>query len=393
MHRDVRHLTRRPRLLGALSLCLLLVVLVLVPSAYAETYGGIEGKVTDASSHDPIQGIEVCAIASDYELLGEQESEFEHAEGCEKTGAGGEYKISGLSPGSYYVGFFALPETKLDYVGELYNGASELSAATQVSVTAEKTTPNIEAELSLGAEISGKVTDAETSDPIGGATACALRTSGKIALEPVSCALTEASGEYTLRGLPSGSYVVGFGAVGFATGYYDGKPTPAEAEPIAVVAPGLTTGIDDALTPGAPLLTGLGSATSGATTPGSKLPGSGAITADAILSLIGRRLRVAANGDALVKVGCVGSTSCTAKLTLRGTRNVTVKGRRVKRTVAIGTSAVLTIAAGKTQTVSVKLDAAARAAVRGHGELRVELMLATLGHKQDESVLLVERKP
>jgi hypothetical protein len=383
MHRDVRHLKRRPRLLGALSLCLLSVALVLAPSAYAEAYGGIEGKVTDASSHDPIQGIEVCAIASDYELLGEQESEYEHAEGCDKTGAGGEYKISGLSPGGYYVGFFALPETSLDYVGELYKGASELSAATQVAVTAEKTTPNIEAELSQGAEVSGKVTDAETGAPIGEATVCALRTSGKIALEPVSCFRTGASGEYTLRGMPSGSYVIGFGATGFETGYYNGKSTSSEAEPITVVAPGLTTGIDDALTPGVPLTTGLGSST----------PGSGSTTADAILSLIGRRLRVAADGDALVKVGCVGSTSCTAKLTLRATRPVAIKGRRVKRTVAIGTSPVLTIAAGKTQTVSIKLDAAARAFLRGHRQLRVGLMLATLGHKQDESVLLVERKP
>lgn len=390
MHRDVRHPPRRPRLLGALSLCLLLVALVLAPSAYAEGYGGIEGKVTDASSHDPIQGIEVCAITSDYELLGEQESELEHAEGCDKTGAAGEYKISGLSPGSYYVGFFALPETGLDYVGELYNGASELSAATQVPVTAEKTTPSIQAELSLGAEISGKVTDAETGAPIDKAVACALRTSGKIALEPVSCAESGASGEYTLRGLPSGSYVVGFGATGFKTGYYNGKSTPTEAEPITVVAPGLTTGIGDALTPGAPLVTGLGSSIPGVTTPDSKLPGSGSTTADAILSLIGRRLKVA-DGDALVKVGCVGSTNCTAKLTLRGTRTVTIKGRRVKRTVAIGTSPVLTVDAGKTKTVSIKLDSAARVSLRGRRELRVELMLASLGHKQDESVLLVER--
>jgi carboxypeptidase family protein len=390
MHRDVRHLPRCPRLLGALSLCLLLVALVLAPSAYAEAYGGLEGKVTDASSRDPIQGIEVCAFASDYELLGEQESEYEHAEGCEKTAAGGEYEISGLSPGGYYVVFFSLPETNLDYVGELYSGASELSAATLVPVTAEKTTPNIEAQLSLGAEISGRLTDAQTGAPVAGAYVCALRTSAKSPLESLSCAFSEANGEYTLRGLPSGSYKLGFVAKGFEIAYYNGKSTAAEADAVSVVAPGLTTGIDDALTPGTAPLAGLGTSPPGGSTPGSNLPGS--LTPRAILSLIGRRLKVMADGRALVKVACAGPSSCTAKLTLRATKTTIVKGERVRHTVAVGTSPVLTIAAGRTQTDAIRLDSAARAFLGGHGELRVELLLATLGHKQDESVLLVERK-
>jgi len=70
---------------------------------------------------------------------------------------------------------------------------------------------------------------------------------------------------------------------------------------------------------------------------------------------------------------------------------VTIKGRRVTRAFAIGTTPVLSIAAGKTQIAHIKLDAAVRALLRGHQELRVELALATPGRKRAESVVLVGR--
>ncbi len=394
MHCDVRQPPRRLRLLGVLSSCALVVLLALAPSAYAESYGGIEGKVVDASSRAPIQGIEVCAITSDYELLGEAESEWEHAEGCDKTGAAGEYKISGLTPGSYYVAFFPLPESKLDYIGELYSGALELSAATQVSVTAEKTTQNVEAQLSPGAEISGKVTNAETGAPIGGAFACALRSGAQASLEGVSCASSEADGEYRILGLPSGSYKLGFVAAGFKTGYYDGKLTAAEAEAISLLAPGLTTGINDALTPGSDSLTGLGTTPAGGSTPAAKLPGAlttgSTAPATSILSLLARRLTVAGDGDALVKLACTGSAACRAKLTLSAKRTLTINGRHVTRSVAIGTSPVISIAAGKTRVAYIKLESVVRAFLREHRELHVDMTLATPGRKRAESVVLVE---
>jgi Carboxypeptidase regulatory-like domain len=384
MHCDVRHPARRQRLPGALWLVLMVVLgLALAPSAHAaEALGGVEGKVTDSSSHDAVAGIEVCAIVSDFELLSEEESELEHAVGCTETGTGGEYVISGLRAGSYYVAFLSPAESKLDYIAELYNGAFEFSAATQVQIKAGAKTPSIDVGLALGAEIAGEVTDAITGTPLAGVQACAFRIGGTGTVEPVSCAHSEAGGDYTIRGLPSGSFKVEYSATGFEPSYFNEKASFAEAEAISVLAPARTSGIDEALTPG--------HSSSGVAVPTSKLPP--ALTtppAQATLSLLARRITVAAGGYALVKVGCTGSEGCRAKLTLRTTRTVTVKGKRTTRAVAIGTSAALSIAAGKTQTVRIKLDAAARTLLRKHRLRGVELLLVTLGRRREESVALI----
>jgi carboxypeptidase family protein len=384
MHCDVRHRPRRPRLLGELWLSLIVVLgLALVPSAHAaEALGGVEGKVTDSSTHDAVAGIEVCAIVTDFELLSEEESELEHAVGCTETGTGGEYEISGLRAGSYYVAFLSPLNSKLDYIAQLYNGAYEFSAAKQVSVAAGAKTSSIEVELALGAEITGEVTDAATGTPLTGAQACAFRAGGSGTLEPVSCANSEAGGDYTIRGLPSGSYKLEYSATGFEPSYFNEKTSMAEAEAISVLAPARTSGIDQALTPG--------HSSTGVAIPTSKLPlPLTAPPAQATLSLLARRITVAADGDALVKVACTGSESCRAKLTLRTSRTIMVKGKRTTRAVAIGTSAALSIAAGKTQTVRIKLDAAARTLLRKHRLRGVELLLVTPGHSRDESVVLV----
>jgi hypothetical protein len=361
----------------------------------AEATGAIEGKVSEASSHTALQGIEVCAITTNFELLGEEESEYEHVFGCAKTGPAGEYKVSELRPESYFVEFFA-PGDTLNFVAQLYDDTFELSEASHVAVVAEKITPDIDAELSPGAEIAGKVTDAATGSPVAEAAACALRTNAKGSTEVVSCAVSEASGEYMIRGLPSGAYKLGFAAEGFGVEYYNGKSSEAEAESVPVVAPELTQGIDVALEPGGPPTTPSGSTPSEAA-PTSKLPGGlvapSSSSPDATLSLIGTRVAVARNGDALVKVDCIGTATCRAKLTLETKRMVTVKGRKTLRTVTVGTSAVLSIAAGKTATAKIKLDAAGRRLLSAdHGHLEVELALVTPGRKQDNSVVLIEQK-
>jgi hypothetical protein len=370
--------------LGALWLLLIVVLgLALAPNAHAaEALGGVEGKVTDSSTHDAVAGIEVCAVVTDFELLSEEESELEHAVGCTETGTGGEYEIPGLRAGSYYVAFLSPTNSKLDYIAQLYDGASEFSAATPVQVTAGAKTSSIDVEVALGAEITGEVTDAATGTPLTGAQACAFRAGGSGTLEPVSCANSEAGGDYTIRGLPSGSYKLEYSATGFEPSYFNQKTSMAEAEAISVLAPTRTSGVDQALTPG--------HSSTGVAIPTSKLPlPLTAPPAQATLSLLARRITVAADGDALVKVACTGTERCRAKLTLRTTRTVTVKGKRTTRALAIGTSAALSIAAGKTQTVRIKLDAAARTLLRKHRLRGVELLLVTPGHSRDESVVLV----
>jgi hypothetical protein len=98
------------------------------------------------------------------------------------------------------------------------------------------------------------------------------------------------------------------------------------------------------------------------------------------------------DGDALVKIGCAGTASCRAKLTLKVRMAVRVKGRRTLRTVTIGTSAILSVGAGGRATAKIELDATGRRLLRtDHGRLDVDLALVTPGRKQDDSVVLVER--
>jgi Carboxypeptidase regulatory-like domain len=377
-------------LLGALSLALLL--LGPAASAHAETWGAISGEVKDASSHDPLQGIGVCAISTNFELLSEEEEE--HSIGCATTAAGGEYTISELRPESYFVEFFAPLEGKLNYMTQFYDDELLPSEAAHVSVTAGGTTLGIDAELSPGAEIAGSMTDAETGAPIGGA-ACALRTNVQGALEAVSCALSETNGEYTIRGLPSGGYKLWFIAKGFEAQYYNDKSSVAAAELVPVIAPELTQGIDIALKPGSP--TSSPGSTPAQATPTSKLPGGlttpSSAAPDAALSLTGRRIAVVRDGYALVKLGCAGTASCRVKLTLKVTMTVKVKGRRTRRTVTIGKSAVLSLAPGKKETEKIELDATGRGLLSaGHGHLEVDLALATPGRKQDDSAVLIEQR-
>jgi Carboxypeptidase regulatory-like domain len=374
----------------------LLICLALAPSAHAaEALGGIAGTVTEFGSHAPLAGIEVCAVTTNFELLGEEESEYEHAFGCVKTGTAGEYEVASLRPGSYYVEFFPVPLSKLNYIALLYDGKYELSEATSVAVTAEKTTLDINAELLPGAEITGVVTSAVTGAPINEATVCALRTNTKGPSELVSCGSSEASGAYTIRGLQSGGYKVGFAASGFETAFYNGKISEAEAELVQATAPNLTPGIDGALKPGITPTAPPGSA-SGESSSGAKLSGglgaSSSPSPKSTLSLAGRHIPVAHDGDALVKVDCAGTESCRAKLTLRVKMAIHVKGKRMLRTVTIGTSAILSIFHGKTALAQIKLDPEGLRLLRDHERLHVDLVLVAPGRKQDDSVVLVERR-
>jgi hypothetical protein len=377
------------------TLVLAAALLALAPSAQAEALGAISGKVTEAAgSHAPVQGIEVCAITANFELLGEEESEYEHSFGCATTGATGEYEVASLRPEGFYVEFLAPPASKLNYIAQLYEGKYELSEATAVPVTAEKTTLNIDAELSPGAEIAGVVTSAATGAPVNEAVACALRTNAKGQVEAPGCAISEAGGAYAIRGLPSGAYKVGFEAGGFEIAYYNGKASEAEAELVQATAPNLTPGIDEALKPGGPPAPPPGSASAEATSAtklSGGLGGSPSPPPDSTLSLAGKHISVARGVDALVKVDCTGTEDCRAKLTLRVKTTVRVKGKRMLRSVAIGTSAILSILHGKTATARIKLDSAGRKLLRDHGQLKVDLALVTPGRKQDESVVLVER--
>ncbi|MFI5005233.1 MAG: hypothetical protein ACHQE6_09495 [Solirubrobacterales bacterium] len=208
--------------------------------ARLEEGGQIAGTVTSVTTHTPIEGIEVCArkegnggivIASFYER-------------CAFTRSSGGYTISGLPSGKYVVEFASPFNSNLNYVTQYYQGKFLAAEAEEVPVTVEKVTEPVDAALEVGGQISGSVTNAVTGTAIGGVLVCALPTSEA---EYEACAITTNGGEYTISGLASGNYEVGFNGHNYIIQYYNGVYALSEAQMVAVAEQGVVSGIDAAL--------------------------------------------------------------------------------------------------------------------------------------------------
>ena len=239
-------------------------LLVGAPAALAAEGGAIEGKVTAAVSHEELRGMEVTAYETDGLPAG-------HA----VTNVKGEYAIEGLTAGSYKVEFSAGFEGEGgNYVTQYYDGAHSFATATPVPVGAGALVEEIDAQMLVGGEIEGTVSEATPSEdfvPLKGAPVVVYPASGE---EVIAFATTNADGQYTVKGLPGGSYKVGFsggyeeepeaeplGFEGeefripkrrdFIGQFYKDEPSLATANPVEVVQEKVTDGIDAELQRGA----------------------------------------------------------------------------------------------------------------------------------------------
>lgn len=230
--------------IGALTLVCVAVVLA-VPAAAAAA-GSISGTVTDeAAGHAPIEKVRVCAFR---EIPGEEEFEFETELGgnCELTNSAGGYTISGLAAGEYAVEFWPGFEG-VNYSYEYYENKRSPFEANLVQVTTTAKT-GINAELAAGGEIHGKVVKQAGGAPIKEVVVC-----GEESESPwyVECAVTSATGEYTIVGLPGGEYVVEFlpefAGLNYVRQYYDGASTWSDAQPVAVAVGATAMNVNAAL--------------------------------------------------------------------------------------------------------------------------------------------------
>ena len=207
--------------------------------------GEIKGTVKEAAlPHSGVKNIQVTV----YEAGGK-----EFPVGFATTKSNGEYTVVGLATGSYKVGFSPGVESGLNFVTQYYEHEPTLEAAKSLKVKQEEVTAKINAELEVGGEISGTVTDASTHTPLSNINVFAIGSGEVFA----GVANTNASGEYTIPGLASGSYKLEFIELGsgspYITQYYNNQPSLATANPVTANQGSTTPGINAALVPKRPV--------------------------------------------------------------------------------------------------------------------------------------------
>jgi hypothetical protein len=229
----------------------LLIALVLgaarVADAGAAT-GSISGTVTSASTHAGLAGVEVCAVEELY-VGGSERS-------CVFTGPTGAYAIDSLVEGTYRVHFWPRHGSGLNYLPEYYEH-KDFWNYDPVSVGATATT-GVDAELTEGGSIEGRVTSELDGTPLGGVEVCAKyeyedRESG--------CAVTDADGRYLIVGLwereyrlqffPERSGLPYFRSYGGLVGFHAETENWPQAEPVSVSLGQVMSSVNQTLKPAA----------------------------------------------------------------------------------------------------------------------------------------------
>jgi hypothetical protein len=204
----------------------------------------IEGTVTAASGGDALGEVEVCVLEAGKHI----------SDGCTYTDGAGHYQFRGLSPGNYKVGFWGHNESA-EYAPRYYAEAATLDQATVISVSAGMTIAGVDVSLAKGAQVRGTVVAAVNGAALENIPVCIFAAASAM---PTQCTYTGPGGSYSLLGIPTGSYQVGFSlgsaeiggeAVsseddGYLTQYFDEVSSRAEAATLILAAPQIAAGID-----------------------------------------------------------------------------------------------------------------------------------------------------
>jgi hypothetical protein len=239
-------------------------------AALQET-GSLSGTVTSAASGAGLGDVTVSVEGETFRST--------------VTEPNGHYTLEHLAPGSYVIDFSP-------NLGE-YVGQSGQATITEGGATVTN------AALRQGGKISGRVTDAYTHNGIGKIEVDAFSsTSGS------GFATTNENGEYTISGLSSGSYKLGYFwdfseaeekaaekaprlIPKYITQYFNGQPSQATANTVGASEDSNTTGINVAMVPSSPMNTALPTI-SGAPTVGSPLScSSGSWTGESLSLSVG----------------------------------------------------------------------------------------------------------
>jgi len=171
------------------------------------------------------------------------------------TDADGNYSISGLAGGSYTLYFNG---TEQNYVAQWWNNKpTEATAQWTITVNEGHTAVGRDAVLEAGASISGNVKGCCPVVNLNGVTVFAIGSTSAI---PVGSAITSGDGDYTIKGLPAGSYTLHFVPAPFSADYpfnsfgvseyWNAKQSLATADYFPVGAGNTVTNMHATLEPG-----------------------------------------------------------------------------------------------------------------------------------------------
>jgi cytochrome oxidase assembly protein ShyY1 len=153
------------------------------------------------------------------------------------TKTDGSYTIIGLPSGSYTIDFFA---GDMGYLGQYFNNKTSSTLADVVNVNAGATVSGINATLSVGGTITGKVTNTSGTG-IAGVMMLLLNEGGIMGTY-----YTQSDGSYSISGLPTGGYRLQFQnyTSGYINQWYNNKTSSTLADVVNVTAGATTNGIN-----------------------------------------------------------------------------------------------------------------------------------------------------
>lgn len=190
--------------------------------ATAQSTGTIKGKVTD-NKGQPLNEV-VVSIYRREEFTGI--IHWQQVLGI-YTDATGVYTATNLNDGVYHVGF-ADNVMRYYYFPEFYNNAATQESATDITMTNGATVNNINAQLSSGAHIKGKVT-ASNGAPLSDIEVNVFN----ITTQRSSTFITAGDGLYDIGGLSAGDYRLAFSdrrqPTIYAHEYYNNAKQPESA--------------------------------------------------------------------------------------------------------------------------------------------------------------------
>jgi uncharacterized protein (DUF2141 family) len=209
------------------------VVLCLAVPALAHAGATITGHVTTGGGVTPVQSATVNLFRFNSNLFVTPDNTT--------TAADGTYSFTNLPPGLYTV-----RAVKNSFAVRYYGGAGDQGAADYFALTGSETRSGVDIDLlTTFGTITGQVTNAVGGAVIASATVQARGPHPRTAF--VRSTSTNASGNYTLTGLPPGKYIIEVRASGHAQRYYVAAPGRGWATPIEVTAGGTASSINVAL--------------------------------------------------------------------------------------------------------------------------------------------------